>query len=89
MDFRQIFFFFFFFFSNQKLGRTQGKKKPQRFVIHDKVVKKCLISRKEACQRGCRDFIFYFFHDTFLKRFYSFIFREGKGGRKRGRGTSV
>lgn len=54
MDFRHIFFlffFFFFFFSNQKLGRTQGKKKKQteRSVIHDKVVKKCLIPRKEAC----------------------------------------
>ena len=40
---------------------------------------------------SCVDYFFLFnvFHIDFLKRFYSFIFREGKGGRKRGRENDV
>ena len=53
MDFRHIFFLFFFFFSfslTRSLEEHKGKKKQtERSVIHDKVVKKCLIPRKEAC----------------------------------------
>lgn len=53
MDFRHIFFpFFFFSFSlTRSLEEHKEKKQEQklkRSVIHDKVVKKCLISRKRS-----------------------------------------
>lgn len=50
MDFRHIFFlFFFFFFSNQKLGRTQGKKKnkPKDLVYMIKLSRNVLFLEKK------------------------------------------
>ena len=47
MDFRHIFFLFFFFFSNQKLGRTQGKKKPKDLLYMIKLSRNVLFLEKK------------------------------------------
>ena len=66
MDFRHIFFLFFFFlflYPEVWKNTREKKNKTERSVIHDKVVKKCLIPRKEACHLL-----------SFLKQLFNYLY---------------